>query len=104
MLDRQLRLEKVVASKHYRLAVETDEERRARLENDAIYVYKYCVDICTWLWGKKNFCSFFKIELVATEGWNKPSAINCTTHFIVRVTRCRVSVQSFLLTKSSKVD
>ena len=27
-------MEKVVASKHLRLAVETEEERRARLEND----------------------------------------------------------------------
>ena len=28
-------MEKVVASKHLRMAVETEEERRARLENDA---------------------------------------------------------------------
>ena len=42
----KLRLEKVVASKHLRLAMETEEERRARLENDAIYVYKYGVGIC----------------------------------------------------------
>ena len=34
-LDRNLRLEKVVASKQLRLAVETEGERRARLENDA---------------------------------------------------------------------
>ena len=34
-LERNLRLEKVVASKQFRLAVETEEERRARLENDA---------------------------------------------------------------------
>ena len=34
-LERILRLEKVVASKQPRLAVETEEERRARLENDA---------------------------------------------------------------------
>ena len=45
-LERNLRLEKVVTSKHLRLAVETEEERRAGLENDAIYVYKYSVDIC----------------------------------------------------------
>ena len=32
---RNLRLEKVVASKQLRLAVETEEERRTRLENDA---------------------------------------------------------------------
>ena len=32
-LERSLRLEKVVASKQLRLAVETEEERRARLEN-----------------------------------------------------------------------
>ena len=44
-LERKLRLEKVVASKHLRLVVETEDERRARLENDAIYVYKYSVDI-----------------------------------------------------------
>ena len=34
-LERNLRLEKVVASKQLRLAMETEEERRARLENDA---------------------------------------------------------------------
>ena len=34
-LERSLRLEKVVASKQFRLTVETEEERRARLENDA---------------------------------------------------------------------
>ena len=33
-LDRKLRLEKVVASIQLRLAVETEEERRARPEND----------------------------------------------------------------------
>ena len=32
---RKLRLEKVVTNKHLRLAVVTEEERRARLENDA---------------------------------------------------------------------
>ena len=34
-LEINLRLEKVVANKQLRLAVETEEERRARLENDA---------------------------------------------------------------------
>ena len=34
-LERNLRLEKVVASKELKLALETEEERRARLENDA---------------------------------------------------------------------
>ena len=34
-LERKLRLEKVVASKQLRLAMETEEERRARLENNA---------------------------------------------------------------------
>ena len=34
-LERNLRLEKVVASKQLRLAVDTKEERRARLKNDA---------------------------------------------------------------------
>ena len=33
-LERNLRLEKVVAGKQLRLTVETEEERRARLEND----------------------------------------------------------------------
>ena len=32
-LERSLRLEKMVASKQLRLAMETEEERRARLEN-----------------------------------------------------------------------
>ena len=39
-------MEKVDASNHLRLAVETKEERKARLENDAIYAYQYSVDIC----------------------------------------------------------
>ena len=34
-LERKLRLEKVVASKQLRLAMEADEERGARLKNDA---------------------------------------------------------------------
>ena len=34
-LEKNLRLEKVVASKQLRLAVETEEERGVRLENDA---------------------------------------------------------------------
>ena len=34
-LERNLRLEKVVASKQLRLALEAEEERRARLEIDA---------------------------------------------------------------------
>ena len=34
-LKRNLRLEKVVAGKQLRLAMETEEERRTRLENDA---------------------------------------------------------------------
>ena len=38
MRERNLRLKKVVASKQLRLAVETEEERRARLENDAAWV------------------------------------------------------------------
>ena len=42
---RKIRLEKVDASKHLRLAVEMEKERRVRLENDVIYVYKYSVDI-----------------------------------------------------------
>ena len=33
-LERNLRIEKVVASKQLRLALETEEERRARLDND----------------------------------------------------------------------
>ena len=34
-MERNLKMEKVIASTHLRLAVETEEERRARLENDA---------------------------------------------------------------------
>ena len=44
-LERKLRLEKVVASKHLRLAVETEQDRRARLENE-YHIYNYSVDIC----------------------------------------------------------
>ena len=38
-LKRNLRLEKVVAGKQLRLAMETDEERRTRVENDAAILY-----------------------------------------------------------------
>ena len=37
-MKRNLRLEKVVSSKQLRLAVETEEERRTRLENDAAFL------------------------------------------------------------------
>ena len=37
-LERNLRLEKVVASKQLRLAVETEQDKRAKLENDAAQV------------------------------------------------------------------
>ena len=37
-LKRNLRLEKVVASKQLRMAVETEEERKTRLENDAAFL------------------------------------------------------------------
>ena len=39
-LKRNLRLEKVVAGKQLRLAMETEEERRTRLENDACLSFK----------------------------------------------------------------
>ena len=38
-----IRLEKVVASKHLRLAVEMEEERRARLENAINIVLILCM-------------------------------------------------------------
>ena len=34
-----------MASKHHRLAMEMEEERRAKLDNDTICVYNYIVDI-----------------------------------------------------------
>ena len=38
-LERKLRLEKVITNKHL-VAMKTEEDTRARLENDAIHVYK----------------------------------------------------------------
>ena len=47
-LKRNLRLEKVVAGKQLRLAVETEEERRTRLENDAVILcLSFKLDVLT---------------------------------------------------------
>ena len=49
-LKRNLRLEKVVASKQHRLAVETEEERRTRLEaflKVGNYAYHLKLDVLT---------------------------------------------------------
>ena len=50
-LKRKLRLEKVVASKQLRLAVETEEERRTRLEAFLI----------SW-----QLCLSFKLDVLTT--------------------------------------
>ena len=47
-LKRNLRLEKVVSGKQLRLAVETEEERRTRPENDAaILCLSFKLDVLT---------------------------------------------------------
>ena len=53
-LKRNLRLEKVVASKQLRLAVETEEERRTRLENDAAFLRSW------------QLCISFKFDVLTT--------------------------------------
>ena len=47
-LERKLRLKKVIASKQLKLAVETDEERRGRVENDA------ATNGSGWPWRRKK--------------------------------------------------
>ena len=54
-LKRNLRLEKVVASKQLRLAVETEEEeRKTRLENDAAFLKSW------------QLCLSFKLDVPTT--------------------------------------
>ena len=53
-LKRNLRLEKVVAGKQLKLAVETEEERRTRLENDA-------ATLKSW-----QLCLSFKLDVLTT--------------------------------------
>ena len=53
-LKRNLRLEDVVASKQLRLAVETEEERRTRLENDAAFLKSW------------QLCLSFKLDVLKT--------------------------------------
>ena len=53
-LKRNIRLEKVVARKQLRLAVETEEERRTRLENDAAFLKSW------------QLCISFKLDILTT--------------------------------------
>ena len=53
-LEKNLRLEKVVAGKQLRLAVETKEERRTRLENDAAILKSW------------QLCLSFKLDVLTT--------------------------------------
>ena len=53
-VEKNLRLEKVVASKQHRLAVETEEDRRTRLENDASFLKSWQV------------CITFKLDVQTT--------------------------------------
>ena len=53
-LKRNLRLEKVVAGKQLRLAMETEEERRTRLENDAAILKSW------------QLCLSFKLDVLTT--------------------------------------
>ena len=50
-----LRLEEVVASKQLRLAVETEEERRTKLENDAAFLKSW------------QLCLSFKLDVPTTQ-------------------------------------
>ena len=54
-LKRNLRLEKVVASKQLRLGVEREEERRTRLENDAAFLKSW------------QLCLSFKLDVLTTK-------------------------------------
>ena len=47
-------MEKVVASKQFRLAMETEEERRTRLENDAAFLKSW------------QLCLSFKLDVLTT--------------------------------------
>ena len=53
-LKKNLRLEKVVAGKQLRLALETEEERRTRLENDAAILKSW------------QLCLSFKLDVLTT--------------------------------------
>ena len=53
-LKRNLRLEKVVTGKQLRLAVETEEERRTRMENDAAILKSW------------QLCLSFKLNVLTT--------------------------------------
>ena len=53
-LKRNLRLEKVVAGKQLRLALETEEERRTRLENDAAILKSW------------QLCLSFELDILTT--------------------------------------
>ena len=53
-LKRNLRLEKVIVGKQLRLAVETEEERRTRLENDAAILKSW------------QLCLSFKLDVLTT--------------------------------------
>ena len=53
-LKRNLRLDNVVASKQLRLAMETEEERRARLVNDAAFL------------KSGQLCLSFKLDVLTT--------------------------------------
>ena len=53
-LKRNLRLEKVVAGKQLKLAVETEEERRTSLENDAGILKSW------------QLCLSFKLDILTT--------------------------------------
>ena len=54
-LKRNLRLEKVVAGKQLRLAMETEEERRTTLENDAAILKSW------------QLCLSLKLDILTTE-------------------------------------
>ena len=53
-LKRNLRLEKVVAGNQLRLAMETEEERRTRLKNDAAIL------------KSRQICLSFKLDILTT--------------------------------------
>ena len=64
-MKRNLRLEKVVASRQLRLDVETEEERRTRLENDAAFLKSWqCIIILLCMikvWVRWCTCSLWRM-------------------------------------------
>ena len=84
-LKRNLRLEKVVTSKQLRLAVETEEERRTRLE----------AFLKSW-----QLCLSFKLDVLAFSGKDPAKGVFSTRKMVPITGRAR----SFLLVFKNKIE